>query len=336
MNWNVIIQKTIRWTAVSVAILIILPSILFGLAQTEIGKRQVARQFVERLGLAGKARIQVGKIEGVIPFDFRMDRLVSSDADGEVLTVEDLCLRGSPVALLWGRFRVKELSASLLQLNRLPSEDKSVETKPKKLPEWPSALNRLSIERFAIDRLILGREVLGQKAVFRLEARLRALNAFAEQNAEIHLNRIDGPMAEATVNVGVKHRGTSLRLHAKVDEAEGGVLAGFLRIPGPTILSLEGAGPLKNWRGNLKVAIGGLGELETSLSLETLDVPKLKAEGKMRVHSGRSPARLRRLLSDETRFAMTLRMPHKQSIEVDHLNLDGHKTSLRLKGAVDF
>lgn len=331
-----IFKQTARWTAVGAVTLVILLAILFGLAQTEIGKRQLARQVARGLGGASNARIEVGKIEGIIPFDFRVDRLISSDTDGEMLALEDVSFHWSLGALLRGRFHIKELSASLLQLNRLPTKDKSDETTPKKLPVWPSALNRLSVERFAIDRLIVDPEVFGEAGIFRLEAHLTAVNAADEQTAEIHLARVDGPKAEATLHITFNHKELSLRLRAKVEEAEGGVLAALMNLPGPVVLNLEGAGALRDWKGILKAGVGGLGELETSLFLETLDGPKLKAEGKMRVHSDRLPAQLRRLLSDETRVAMTLRMPHSQSVRVDYLNVDGNKISLRLKGTVDF
>jgi len=161
MNWKTISKKAALWTAVGAAILVILLAILFGLAQTEIGKRQVAKQVARGLGVASNARIEVGKIEGIIPFDCRVDRLISRDADGEMLALEHVNFRVSLGALLRGRFHVKELSASLLQLNRLPSKNKSDDTTPKKLPAWPSVLNRLSVERFAIARLVLGPEVVG-------------------------------------------------------------------------------------------------------------------------------------------------------------------------------
>ena len=336
MNWKTISTKVALWTAVGVATLVILLAILFGLAQTEIGKRQVAKQVAKRLGGASNASIEVGKIKGIIPFNCRVDRLISSDTDGEVLVLEDVRLRWSPAALLWGRFHVKQLSASLLQLNRLPSKDKSVETTPKKLPTWPSALNRLSVERFAIDRLVLGKEVGGEERIFRLETQLNAVNAADEQTAEIYLARIDGPKAVAALHMAFKDKEASLRLRAEVEEAEGGVLSALMNLPGPTALHLEGEGPLEEWKGNLKARVGGLGELETSILLETADGPKLGMEGKMRVIAGHLPTQLRRLLSDETRFAVTLHMPHKQSISVDYLNVDGNKISLRLKGAVDF
>ena len=319
-----------------VATLVILLVILFGLAQTEIGKRQLARQAARGFGVAGHARIEVGKIEGIIPFDCRVDRLISSDMDGEILVLEDVHLHWSPVALLRGRFHIKELSASLLRLNRLPSKDKSDETTPKKLPAWPPALNRLSVDRFAIDRLVLGEEVGGEERIFRLAAQLNAVTAADEQTVEIHLTRIDGPKAVATLHMTFKDKEPSLRLRAELEEAEGGVLAALMSLPGPVVLNLEGAGPLADWVGNLKASVGGLGEIETSLFFETLDTPKLKAEGKMQVIAGHLPAQLRRLLSDETRFSVALHMPHNQSIGVDYLNLDGNKISLRLKGALDF
>ena len=44
MNWKTISTKVARWTAVCAAILVILLAILFGLAQTQLGKRLVAKQ----------------------------------------------------------------------------------------------------------------------------------------------------------------------------------------------------------------------------------------------------------------------------------------------------
>jgi len=336
MNGKSISKKVARWAVVIAAILVIVPAILFGLAQTEIGKRHVAGQVAKGLGVASNAGIEVGKIEGIIPFDCRMDRLIARDVDGEMLVLKNARLRWSPLSLLSGRLLVKEISASLLRLNRFPSKEKRNETTTKNLPTWPSGLNRLIVERLAVDQLVLGRKVIGEEGIFRVEAQLRALNAADEQTAEIQLARIDGPKGEATLNITFQHKEPSLRLRAKVEEAEGGVLAGFMNVPGPTALNLEGTGPLADWKGTLKVRVGGLGELKTSLILETMDTPKLKAEGKIRVTSGRLPVQVRRLLSDETRFAAALRMPHSQSIGVDYLNVDGDKISLRLKGGLDF
>ena len=64
-----------KWIAGVISALIVLIAIIFGLAQTDMCKRQLAVWLASGLSRGPDAQVKLGKIDGLIPFNIRLDRL---------------------------------------------------------------------------------------------------------------------------------------------------------------------------------------------------------------------------------------------------------------------
>lgn len=75
--------------------LLVLLSVLFGLVQTQVAKRQVATLLSAALSRGIEGQVTLGKLEGLIPFNIRLDHLSVGDEGGTWLAVEGVVVRWS-------------------------------------------------------------------------------------------------------------------------------------------------------------------------------------------------------------------------------------------------
>ncbi len=142
--------------------LLVLLSVLFALAQTQVAKRQVATLLSAALSRGIEGQVTLGKLEGLIPFDIRLDHLSVGDEGGGWLTVEDVIMNWSATSLVKGRLRVAELSAGAIKITRVPQERKPKKATKTGPSAWLKILPFLVVDRFAVGRLTLGPGVIGE------------------------------------------------------------------------------------------------------------------------------------------------------------------------------
>jgi len=109
--------------------------------------------------------VEVGRLQGTIPFHIRLDRLSLADPAGPWFTGKEsrhpLVADGTPE----GRVHVHELTADLVRLERLPETGKSAKPSRREPPSWPRVLWRLKVQHLAVARLALGEALLGEQAL---------------------------------------------------------------------------------------------------------------------------------------------------------------------------
>ena len=127
-----------------VALVVLAIAGVFGLAQTDAGKRLIAEQLGRALSSADTTARLEG-LGGLIPFDLRLERLRLADAEGPWLELDDARLSWSPAALLRGRLEIDELGARRLALLRLPPGEETEETGA--LAELPRSIPPIVIRR---------------------------------------------------------------------------------------------------------------------------------------------------------------------------------------------
>ena len=88
MHVKRIIKKTVKWSVIGVSALLLFVVLIFGLAQTGPGKESIRAIAVKSLGKDREQRIEIGKIDGFIPFDIRIDHLTFRDAGSQWLRLE--------------------------------------------------------------------------------------------------------------------------------------------------------------------------------------------------------------------------------------------------------
>jgi translocation and assembly module TamB len=218
MKWKKITVRACKWAALSMVVLLLLTAALLGLAQTEGGKRRIAGLISSALSKEGEGRVEIVKLTGFIPFYVQTERLTLVDGSGEWLAIEKLVMRCSPLALIKGQIRIKELSAAYLRLNRLPRPGETSSPTTKKSPIFPEAVQWLQVEHLAVEQMLLGEAVLGQKAIFRMEARFMASSPGDERVSSLVLERTDGARTRLFLNATLRGGPPVLEASAEFEE----------------------------------------------------------------------------------------------------------------------
>ncbi len=317
----------------SLAAIAVVCGILFGLVQTQAGKRQLVRFVSSSLEKEGGVRVELGELRGLVPFDFRLDHLNLSDRDGRWMVAEGIVMRWSPLPLLRGRLRIREVSAERLGIDRAPRTESTKGEPSKGLPKWPGALDRLQLNRFAIQRLELGESLLGEKAQYQAEGRLSASGPQAENETSVRLMRIDRDGENILLNAALR-RGI-LTLGLELDQTNGGLLAEIMGFKEGFSLKLQGEGPLKDWKGTLRFASEELGRCEAVLGLAYGETPGLTAGGTLHLPKAFIPEALMPKLGFDATFDFALRRPGKNTLALDHLTLKARELNMEWTGSLD-
>ena len=192
--------------------------------------------------------VQIDGFRGVLSSQATITELRIADDEGTWLVARDLVLDWNRAALVSGRLEVNELTAALIRLERPPLPAEGIEPPPAaasgfSLPDLPVAIE---IAQLAAERIELGEAVLGQPAALTLEASAQLVSGSG--TAVIDAQRLDGPVG--TFSVGAAYTAgdaPELTLDLTAQEAEGGLAATLLALPGTPALDLtvQGGGPLE-------------------------------------------------------------------------------------------
>lgn len=338
MNKKTRILTISKWILGVIAALLLLLGALFGLAQTEMGKRQLAAWLAAGLSGGVDIEVKLGRIDGFVPFDVRLDFLTAGDGTEEWLRVENIVLRWCPAQLLRRRLHVNELSATTMRLERLPPPQHVDKARKKELPTWPPSFPPLIVERFLIEKLALGASVIGQNAAFRIEGQMDTGASMADRIGLLQIERMDGPKANATVSWTLIGKSGMLVLHAKVEEAEDGLLSAALGIKGagPLAIELHGEAPLKAWQGQLIAKAEKIGAIEAAIKCIAQEDLRLTAEGTIRpVVSALPPVLTPVVIDGAVSFGFDVSYRSRRELVVQQAHLETDGASLHLMGRLD-
>ncbi len=333
MSWKPVVHLC-KWIARVCAILLLLLGLLFGLAQTEMGKRQVAKWLASALSRGLKSQVKLGKFDGLLPFDVQLSTLTVSDKSGKWLEVEKIVLRLSPASLLKAKVGIKELSVNAVWLDRLPPSHKK--DRDYTLPSWPKAVPSLTLERFSIERLTIGPAVAGEEAVFTVESEITADKARGFVGS-IRFERIDGRKALASMSWTLKGRVPELLVNVKVEE-ESGVLSSLLGFPGmgPLTIELEGEGPITGWQAKLSAGLGEAMSLEAAIGLVVQEGVRVTGDGAFRFSPSVLAAPLRTLMANpDGRFFVDAGYRRREEFIIHQARVETDGADLELMGRID-
>jgi len=336
MSWKTTTQKTGKWAALTLAALLLLVATVFGLAQTDPGKRQLVKLIARTLVPGDENRMEFGKLSGLIPFAFELDSLTLSDADGPWMTAESLALHWSPFALLRREIVIQEFSAYRVSLDRTPmARDTATGPSIKKLPTWPKALPGLRVDRFVIHQFALGDALLGQAALFKMEATVRADSPGGVQETHISVERVDGPKMGLKIHAVLHDEGALLTLDASLEEAQNGLIAARLGSPGPFVFSIQGEGPVRDWKGTFHADLPPVGRCESQINLVLKKPVKVNAEGTLALVPSFLPEAVAVWLGPDTWFSISGRFPKSDLLELERMSLKTGELALELSGSLD-
>lgn len=240
---------------------ILLPAMVWAQSAAEISQevdddRGFLTRLLERnLSDAGR-QVEIVGFQGALSSRATFQRITIADDDGVWLTLRDGAIQWSRAALLRGRIEIAELSASEIDLPRLPRSDETVsaETRQFALPELPVAVN---IEHISAARVQLGQPVIGEAAAISLAGAMNL--ADGEGHANLDIQRLDGPEGRFSLQASYSNATTVLDLDLDLAEAPDGLLVNMIDLyDRPSVAArIAGSGPLDGFAAEIQLDTDG-------------------------------------------------------------------------------
>ena len=208
--------------------------------------------------LSGAGRdVRIRGFQGALSSQASIDLLAISDDQGEWFRAENVVLDWNRAALFRGIVDVTSFTAETVELSRLPDagpEVPSAEAEPFSIPELPVEVR---IAEFALQSVQLGAPVLGEEAAFTVNG--SATLAGGGVDLQLGLERVDGKQAQIQLAASYDPSSRQLAVDLNAEEAEGGLAATLLGIPGaPSVaLTVTGEGPIDDFTADIALATEG-------------------------------------------------------------------------------
>ncbi len=249
--------RIIHTLALALTLLTTLPQL--AAAAEEEDDRGLLQSFIEdNLSSAGRS-VRIEGFRGALSSEASLDLLTVADDDGIWLTLKDVTLDWSRLALLGGRLQVSKLSAGEILLPRLPKTEDTVEIPDAEatgfsLPDLPVAVN---VDEIAADKIVLGAPILGEEVSLALTGSLQLDDGAG--NASLDITRLDRANDKVTLDVTYANSDHVLAIDLVVTEDEGGLASTLMDIPGaPSIkLTLQGDAPLDDFTAEIALDTDG-------------------------------------------------------------------------------
>jgi translocation and assembly module TamB len=330
--------RIVKWGLVAFAAFLGLSCILFGLAQTDVGKRKLASWLTSAITRGSDVEVNLEQFEGLVPFDFRLTRLVIEDRQGILLQLENFTFRWAPVSLLKGRFLVKEISAETVNVERLPAPAEVKERKGHPWPEWPPKIPPIRIEHLRIGRLTLGEPILGERAVLTVDGQMSARDPDPGITGTFLLNSLEGPETRTKVAWSMGEKPPELALDAEIEEEGGGLISALLGLGdlGPLSVELRGEGPIQTWEGRLIAKAENLGSIASTVQLTPQGRIGLRGTGRLLTDQDIFPREIVSMTnSNEARFVVDVTYGSHRECIIQKFHVETGPVVLDLSGHVN-
>ncbi|MFD0859781.1 translocation/assembly module TamB domain-containing protein [Roseovarius aquimarinus] len=221
--------------------------------------RGLLQGFIED-NLSGAGReVRIEGFEGALSSEATLDLLTVADDQGIWLTLRDVRLNWSRLALLRGRLEVSNLSAAEIIVPRLPEAEETVDVPDAEatgfsLPDLPVSVN---VDEIAVERLELGAPLLGEEVVLSLLGSV--VLADGEGSAQLEIGRLDRANDAITLAASYANETRTLGIDLDVNEEAGGIASKLMGIPGAPSLALtvQGDAPLSDFTADITLATDG-------------------------------------------------------------------------------
>ncbi|MGX7345791.1 translocation/assembly module TamB domain-containing protein [Acetobacter pasteurianus] len=217
-------------------------------ANTGPGRKMLMHQTSSLTG----GMIGLSGMSGRFPDNFRLDTLEIRDKQGAWLTLHNVALNWSPLAIIGRTARIYAVTADELDIPRLPVSDPAKPATPSK--SSPSALHLgVDIRKLAVGRINVGAALAGSPASFALAGHGKISNidpvinglslpSLPGADIALHLKRLD---AAGQIDLATTTSKGKLGLHLDASEGTDGFAATRLKMPQlvPLALKLDIKGP---------------------------------------------------------------------------------------------
>jgi translocation and assembly module TamB len=259
--------KSLRLLALGITILAAVLATGFGFLQTRPGKDWLAAA-IGRLVSSPDRTWAIKGLAGSVPFAMTARLIEVGDVDGVWIRLHDVRLDLDPAALLAGRLHVQLARAAEIDQARPPGGPSKTLAQLLQVPHLPMPL---VVDRLVIDRLALAAPVLGESIVATVAGNVAAGGATA--HAMLDLHRIDSSPGSIALDMTLAGAAPTLALHLRADEPTGRLLADALgrSDPMPSVLTIDGHGPVADWHGRLIATAGAEARLDADVALGISD-----------------------------------------------------------------
>lgn len=254
-----------------------------------LGIKSALVQFaLERINVPGSLEITVERLEKVEDDATDLVGLAVADRDGVWLRIERVSMGWVPGRLVRGELVITRLAATNVQVLRQPVF--GGESPPAAAPAdgpveivWPRAPLTVAADGLALNGVTIAAGVLGEQAVaFNAEGSLR--DEGDEQSATFSLTRTDAIAGKIRLNYLRDFAADTLRLKLDADEAPGGLVATLAGLPQGSAaeVHLDGEGPIFEWAGDLRAAIGDVGDLDGRIAVPSVQPAHVRLDVRAR------------------------------------------------------
>ncbi|OWV67277.1 filamentous hemagglutinin adherence factor [Rhizobium sp. R339] len=330
-----IVNWIIRLTGYAVgAILILAVAALAIFGFTSFGARIVTERIASTLSNRDMT-IEVREPEGLLTGGLRAADISLSDTKGVFAEIHGIAIDWNPLALLTGTFHAKRFEIDSVNVLRKP-----VRT----LPSRPAAENpggfslpiKVDIDRVTLPDIKLAEPFAGRAFALAAEGNLSADGNGGE--GAINVSRHAVPDARLTADIAYAPAENRLQLKANLSEPKGGLVAGFLGLPGdPAVnITLDGQGPISDWTGKLQAALDGQQraavEGRHAIAADGLHHLDLKGGGDL---SSLLPAAFRPLFAGQTNIDLAATFDNRGKIDIQTGNLATGSVVIAASGTLD-
>ncbi|MFT8518101.1 translocation/assembly module TamB domain-containing protein [Acetobacter syzygii] len=250
--WRRVGRFALLATGSLVGIGVLATTVLLVGANTGAGRRMLIRQTTSLTG----GMVTLSGLSGRFPDNFRVATLEIHDRQGAWLTLHDVRLDWSPLAMLGRQARIYAFTAAELDIPRLPVSDSAAQPAKAESPSAPSSLRLgVDIRKLEVGRINVGAPLAGQAASFSVSGRGKlgnidpvinglSLPRLPRSDIALQVKRLDVP---GQISLATATGGGNLSLHLNASEGANGFAVTRLGMPqlAPIALKLDMQGPAK-------------------------------------------------------------------------------------------
>ncbi len=330
--------KTLR-QGLSALLMTALTLAILGVAwlQTASGKGWLAHAIEAGVSTPNR-RLEIGTLEGAIPFAPVATDVRLSDLAGPWLSLDRAAIRLDPLAIFRGVVRLESIELGRLEIPRRAYPTPHHDDRGGALPTaWPAFPIPVTVDRLTLTELALGAPILGEPTSFRIQAAARFGHPKVGSRLDLKIRRTD----EATGNLLLQARyvpeGARLTSSIRVEETERPILGRLLGLDGLPALSihLSGDGPLDHWRAELRIDGGDGLEVKAPVAIMAEDRGHrilVDAHGDL---AALASERLRRLVEPDISLQASLFLGADHTLRLEQIALVGGLGTATLAGELN-
>ncbi len=246
------VRKVVLWlVATLIALPVVVVAVVLIAANTDPGRLLIAHA----VGSLTDGMVRVRGLSGAFPQAPRLQHLEIRDARGVWLSVDDLALDWSPLALAGGTASIQTLSAAHVSMLRVPVAEAGA--KPAQQSRSGIALPvRVHLASLSIGQLELAPAVDGRSAVLHVTGAADGVS-LTDARAQLAIDRVD---VRGSYRLQARLDGPSIVAALDASEPKAGLLSSLAKAPalGPLALHAAMEGPRTAERTDLTLDAGGL------------------------------------------------------------------------------